>query len=191
MSITDSTFELVMRSLERGDEDAATLVYHRFADQLVRLARQHIDNRLTGRIDPESVAMSVLESFFDRFNRGALEFSNWNMVFGLLSIITIRKCLNRNRSLTRQKRWNHSGPLDLDDWRAMAKGPSPEDMAIMSELLELALSELKLDEREVVEDFRAGFPNSEIGVRRGLSTRTVVRILRKFHGILSAMLESD
>ena len=111
MSITDSSFDRIMHSLEQGSEDAATLVYRRFADQLARLAHQHIDNRLANRIDPESVAISVFESFFEQFNQGVLEFSNWNMVYGLLSIITIRKCLNRNRFLTRQKRWHPSGPL--------------------------------------------------------------------------------
>lgn len=191
MSITDSSFDRIMHSLEQGSEDAATLVYRRFADQLARLAHQHIDNRLANRIDPESVAISVFESFFKQFNQGVLEFSNWNMVYGLLSIITIRKCLNRNRFLTRQKRWHPSGQLSQDDWRAMANGPTPEDIAIMGEILEFALSELNSDEREVIDDFRAGFPNNQIGLRRGLSARTVARILRKFQSTLRAMLYSD
>lgn len=198
MSLTDSSFDLIMRSLEQGHEDAATHVYRRFADQLVLLARQHIDNRLGNRIDPESVAMSVLESFFERFGQGTLKFNNWNMVFGLLSMITIRKCSNRNKFLTRQKRWNCSGTgetqsvsLNQLDWQAIAAGPTPADIATMGELLELALAQLSSDEREVIDDFRDGFPHEQIGVRRGLSTRTVSRILRKFREILCSMLDSE
>jgi DNA-binding NarL/FixJ family response regulator len=73
----------------------------------------------------------------------------------------------------------------------MANGPTPEDIAIMGEILEFALSELNSDEREVIDDFRAGFPNNQIGLRRGLSARTVARILRKFQSTLRAMLYSD
>ncbi len=60
---TDSFLE-VMAGLDQKDEGAAREVYSRYIGRVVHLARKKLDPSLGARVDPESVAQSVMASFF-------------------------------------------------------------------------------------------------------------------------------
>jgi hypothetical protein len=91
----DNDFNRLMDCLRRGDEDAASEVFHRFARRLIALARSQLDSWIRTRVEPEDVVQSVFRSFFTRFEAGQFQFGNWDNLWTVLTLITIRKCANR------------------------------------------------------------------------------------------------
>jgi RNA polymerase sigma-70 factor (ECF subfamily) len=92
--MTDSFAEFLARS--RGRDDAAAQeIFGRFAHQLIALALRHIDAELRYKVDPEDVVQSLYKSFFRRYGDGNLDLVNWNSLWGLLTLITVRKCAER------------------------------------------------------------------------------------------------
>src|SRR5260370_29102547 len=84
-----------MARLRAGDQAAAREVLERFVDKLVRPARRQFDAALRGKVDPEDVVQSAYKSFFLRYGAGKLEIHDWGNLWALLTVITLRKCLDR------------------------------------------------------------------------------------------------
>lgn len=188
MHADDADFQAVLTALNEGDQDAARKIYERFIDRLVALASSRLDRKHQSKIDPQSVAHSALMSFFGGQKDGAFELQNWGMVLGLLSHITFRKCLNRNRYF-RQKRRNESGVIQFADWQNADKAPGPEEQVMLEELLEKALNSLKHPERkEMVELFLDGNSTDEVADRVGFSQRTVQRSIDEFKTVLQQLV---
>src|SRR5437870_434016 len=91
----DPDFRQIMERLGRGDPEAAREVFRRFARRLVGLARQRLDARLRQKLDPEDVVQSVFRSFFSRQAGGQFDLDDWDGVWALLTLITLRKCGHR------------------------------------------------------------------------------------------------
>ena len=91
MTPTDSFQELI-EQLRAGDNAAATEVFNRFARRIVGLARQQLHAALRSKVDPEDVLQSVFRSFFNRQREGRFAIENWDSLWGLLALITVRKC---------------------------------------------------------------------------------------------------
>lgn len=173
------SFDHIMAGLTTGEQDAARKLYERYIDQLISLAARKLDRRLGARVDPESVAHSVFESFFEGVQKEEFQLHNWGMVFGLLAHITFNKCLNRKRHHTRQKR--DGGPhVAFDDWQAVAAQPGPVDEAIMAELVEKALATFDDDDRGIVDTFMSGASKDDTAKAHRCSVRSVERVLQEF-----------
>src|SRR3954470_20415342 len=80
---------------EPGGEERQS--FERFTRRLIGLARAHLDGRLRHKIDPEDVVQSAYKSFFLRYGEGALATEGWDGLWGLLTLITLRKCADRVR----------------------------------------------------------------------------------------------
>ena len=91
----DDSFPELMDRLRSGEDQAAREVFERFATRLVGLARRHLDGRLAVKVDPEDVVQSAYKSFFVRQREGTLAVGNWDGLWGILTMITIRKCADR------------------------------------------------------------------------------------------------
>src|SRR5437016_3003501 len=89
---SDDSFEFLVSRLQAGDPDAATAIFGRFARRLIALARVHLSSQLRQKVDPEDVLQSVFRSFFRRQAAGEFELQNWDGMWALLSVITLRKC---------------------------------------------------------------------------------------------------
>ena len=103
MSASDSLAELMGR-LRSGEDGAAREVFIRFAGRLVGLARRHLDARLAVKVDPEDVVQSAYKSFFVRHRDGGLEVGSWDGLWGVLTVITLRKCADRAAYYRAEKR---------------------------------------------------------------------------------------
>ena len=185
------SFDHFWASLNAGDKDAARIPYERFIDQLIRLATKELKFKLGSQADPESVAHSVFESFFEGVQENKIEARNWGMVFGLLAHITFRKCLKRKRAEMRDRR-NPGKPIaPLDEIQAATASPGPAEMAMMTELLDLALQGLDADERTVVDAYMTGLTTDAVAQQVGLSMRTVQRVIERFCHKLEELLHGD
>ena len=96
---TTSRSKSLMARLRAGDDDAAAMVFRRFTHRLIALARTQLETTSQARADVEDVVQSAYKSFFSRYGQGQFHFDDWDDLWGLLTIITLRKCSNRRTYL--------------------------------------------------------------------------------------------
>src|SRR5262245_956158 len=179
----DSFAEFVTR-LKAGDDRAATELFQRFARQLIALARRRFDGGLRHKVDPEDVVQSAYKSFFFRYGAGNLEIVNWNSLWGLLALITVRKCAERAayHSAERRDAAREVAPQRADQpmpWlEPIGREPTPLEAAVLSEIVEQLLAMLDEEERPILELSLQGYTTREISERLGRAERTV-RLLRE------------
>jgi RNA polymerase sigma-70 factor (ECF subfamily) len=179
-----NSFAEFLARLQARDDAAGCELFQRFAHQLIALARCRIHARLQHKVDPEDVVQSAYKSFFLRYGEGKLEAVNWNSLWGLLTLITIRKCAERaayHRAECRDAAREVSPPPGdaaaawLDP---CGREPTPLEAAMLSETVEQLLAGLDDDERPVVELSLQGHTTREISEQLGRAERTV-RLLRE------------
>jgi RNA polymerase sigma-70 factor (ECF subfamily) len=165
--------------LRGSDADASREVFERFFRRIVGLARARLDRRLSGKVDAETVASSVLATFFRRSAAGEFVLNEWTDLWRLLATITMRKCLNRARGFLNQGR-DVSREIDVEDVQLLDREPSPDEEIIVRDLLDKLLLHVAPDERAVIERSLQGHEVTEIVAGCVLSERTVVPIRERF-----------
>jgi RNA polymerase sigma-70 factor (ECF subfamily) len=180
---SQEAFQELMLRLRQGDEGAAAEVFHRFVFRLVALARSQFDTWLRSRVDAEDVVQSVYKSFFIRFTHGQFDVASWESLWGLLGLITLRKCANRaehlragRRDVRREVGQNLTDGAELL-LEATDQEPTPLEAAILTETLERLLGDLGPRERQMVQLHLQGEEIPAISLQVERSQRTVRRVL--------------
>lgn len=164
-----------------GPEDRAVL--ERFSRRLIGLAKAHLGGRLQQKVDPEDVVQSAYKSFLIRYGDGALAAEGWESLWGLLTLITIRKCADRARyyqadcrTLAREEASGPQGESDASWRQAAGREPTPEEAVVLAETVEELLRRLDADERTIVELSLQGYSTLEISEQTGRAERSVRRL---------------
>jgi RNA polymerase sigma-70 factor, ECF subfamily len=178
------SFAEFMSTLQAQDNNAARELFARFTHQLMTLASRHIDAGLRHRVDAEDVVQSTYKSFFLRYGAGEFTFVNWNSLWGLLTLITVRKCAER-AAYHRAERRDASREVPVQPAAEAApwlepsgREPTPLEAAVLNETVQRLLADLDEDERPVLELSLQGYTTREISERLGRAERTV-RLLRE------------
>ena len=182
----DSSFADLMTNLRAGNEDAAAQVFKQFAHRLIGLARSRIDRAFRPKMDADDVVQSVFRSFFVRQLKGEFQLEDWDSLWSLLTVLTLRKCGHRieyfraaRRDLRREI--SHQ-PLSEDEtcsWEAIARQPTPSEAAVLHETVEQMLRGLDKHNRRIVELCLQGFNAGDVSIQVGCSERTVKRLLAR------------
>jgi RNA polymerase sigma-70 factor (ECF subfamily) len=179
--MSDSFAEFLAR-LQRREDAAAGELFARFAGQLVALADRHIGGGLRHKVDPEDVVQSAYKSFFLRYGAGNLDAVNWDSLWGLLTLITVRKCAERaayHRAARRDAAREVAPPSGGGPGpEFFGREPTPLEAAVLTETIEQLLAGLDEEERPVLELSLQGYTTREIAERLGRAERTV-RLLRE------------
>jgi RNA polymerase sigma-70 factor (ECF subfamily) len=191
----DNAFAEIMARLRAGDQGAAAEVFRRFANRLIGLARTHLDQRLRQKVDPEDVMQSALKSFFARHANGQFDLSDWDGLWSMLVVITLRKCGHKAeyfRAAMRDVGREQAAPVSDEDsvsgWQAVAREPTPVQAVMLAEAVEQVLQALGDDrERRIVELSLQGFTPAEVSAQVGRSERTVQRVLDRVRRRLQRM----
>jgi RNA polymerase sigma-70 factor (ECF subfamily) len=190
------SFSDVMSRLRAGDQAAAREVFQRFVGKLIGLARSQLDSVLGRKVDPEDVVQSAYKSFFLRYAEGKLEVRDWGNLWGLLTLITLRKCLDRVeyhsaacRDVQREAQPGTAGTEPW--WQAVAREPSPEEAAVVVETVEQLMRDLAENERPILEMSLQGFTTLEICQRLGLAERSVRRLRERVRKRLERLQLGD
>jgi RNA polymerase sigma-70 factor (ECF subfamily) len=179
-----NSFAEFLARLHRGDDAAAKELFARFTHQLIALALRRIDAGLRHKVDPEDVVQSVYKSFFVRYGAANLEIVNWNSLWGLLTLITVRKCAERaayHRAECRDATREVSAPQGAEaaPWlEPLGREPTPLEAAVLNETVKQLFADLDEDERPILELSLQGYTTREISERLGRAERTV-RLLRE------------
>ena len=192
------SFSDVMSRLRAGDQAAAREVFQRFVGKLIGLARSQLDSVLGRKVDPEDVVQSAYKSFFLRHGAGKLEVKDWGNLWGLLTVITLRKCLDRVeyhqaecRDVQREAAARPGTPGTEPWWQAVAREPSPEEAAVVVETVEQLMRDLAENERPILEMSLQGFTTLEICQRLGLAERSVRRLRERVRKRLERLQLGD
>jgi RNA polymerase sigma-70 factor (ECF subfamily) len=193
--VANPSFDDLMARLGAGDEAAAAEVFHRFAVRLRGLARKRLDRLLRAKVDAEDVLQSVYRSFFRRHAEGEYELGSWDSLWGLLTVITLRKCGRRARYFRSARR--DAGrevelpprPADASraDFEAIARDPTPSEAARLAETLEQVMRDLTERERAILALSLQGYTTFEVSEQVGRTERTVQRVLQRVRRRLEEM----
>src|SRR5436305_12573058 len=152
-----SSFAEFLARLHNKDDAAAQELFGRFTHQLIALALRHIDAGLRHKVDPEDVVQSAYKSFFFRYGAGNLNVVNWNSLWGLLTLIAVRKCAERaayHRAECRDAAREVSPPRSEEaaSWlEPLGREPTPLEAALLSETVAQLLAGLDAEERPILE----------------------------------------
>ncbi|MBV9125831.1 MAG: sigma-70 family RNA polymerase sigma factor [Planctomycetes bacterium] len=171
-----------------GNEKAAQELFDRYAERLLALARRRISQRLASRVDPEDVVQSVFRTFFARAREGQFQLQQQDDLAKLLFRITVHKTLRQVEFHKAAKRNPNletaQGSQSQDTLRdLLAREPTPEDAVAFLDQLEHFLSQLRPDERAILEMRMQGCSNTEIAEKLGVYDRKIRRVLERVRGL--------
>jgi DNA-directed RNA polymerase specialized sigma24 family protein len=173
-------------------ESAARLVWGRYFQELLVLARNHLSARIRCREDEEDVLQSMYKSFCIRQRRGDFDLANRDQLWNLLVHITLQKArntANRHHQAKRDIRREETEPtreqaeedatgaiLDQID----SDGPTPAEAALLNEALETRFR-LLIDPglRQIAMWKLEGYTNNEVAGKLECTLRTVERKLER------------
>jgi RNA polymerase sigma factor (sigma-70 family) len=173
----------VTRWLERlkdGDEAAAQMLWTRYFSQLVALAGHRLRGLHQGA-DNEDVALSVLKSAMVGVQNNRFpDLTDRTGLWPLLVTMTARKAINEIKRQRTKKRDVAAEDHAADVYLFAAQEPSPEFALKIAEEVERLVAALG-DEtlRTIVARKLEGYTNEEIAKELDVSTRTIVRKLRR------------
>jgi RNA polymerase sigma factor (sigma-70 family) len=179
----DVPFTELMARLRGGDADAARAVFDRFARRLVALAASRLPPALAAKVDAEDVVQSVFRSFFLRHAAGRLTPENWDSLWSLLTVLTVRKCghqiehFHAGRRDVRREAAPRPASDSAPDWEAAAPEPTPAEAVLLAETVQQVLNGVRADQRPIVLLRLQGFTVREISDQVGCTERTVERAL--------------
>ncbi len=172
----------ILDGLRTGSDRAAESVFRRFSHRLIALAGSRLDEALQAKVDPEDVIQSVFRSFFDRYAKGQFEPEDWGEIWTILTVITIRKCRNKQLHFRMKRRdvGRECRPVTeaTDVLAAVSREPTPEQAAVLTETLEGVMANLSHVQRVILSLHLQGLSVGEIGQSINRTERTVRRILQ-------------
>jgi RNA polymerase sigma-70 factor (ECF subfamily) len=191
------SFTTLMDRLHAGDDAAAAEVFDRFAGRLAALAHSRLADRLRDKVDPEDVLQSVFRSFFTRYRAGQFRLENWESLWGLLTVIVLRKCGNQAAYFRAARRdVKREEPLALTPearlgLAALAREPQPVEAAVLADTVEQLMRGLEERDRDVLALHLQGYTVAEIGAQVGVAQRTVKRALAHIREQLRSLEPAD
>lgn len=188
----DSDHSLLKR-FRRGQEDAATVLYIRYAKRLGALARSKCSPALSYRVEPEDIVQSVFRSFFRKAADGLYDVPEGEDLWKLFLVITLNKIYAKSVFHHARKRDIRLtvNTADMDE-STLGRG-EPDDQALseLQMVVDETLAQLPDQARRMVELRVQGFEVAEIARQTQRSKRTVERTLQQFRCSLRLLLEED
>jgi RNA polymerase sigma-70 factor (ECF subfamily) len=195
-SAAQDDFRELMARLRGGDDAAAATVFQEFVARLIRLTRSQLETWLRHKVDPEDVVQSVYRSFFVRYQAGQFTVADWDSLWGLLAVITLRKCANQAEHWRAARRdvnqeMNPGGGSSLVSQHMPGRDPTPEEAAILGETVQQLFQGLSQRDRDILALHLQGCEVPEISRRVGRAERTVRRTLELARKALCRLQAAD
>jgi RNA polymerase sigma-70 factor (ECF subfamily) len=176
----------LMARWQAGDQQAASELFHRYADRLIALARSRLSPRLSQRVDPEDVVQSAYRSFFAGAREGQYDLERGGDLWQLLVVITLHKLHDQVRRHTSDKRsveaeQNFGSEDSLLSLQAqlLSHTPSPVEALTLADLVQQVMRGLEPVERRMLRMRLQGHTLEEIAAETRLSRRSVRRVLER------------
>jgi RNA polymerase sigma-70 factor (ECF subfamily) len=182
----EDSFQDLMDRLRSGDDRVAAQIFRQYARRLAGLARTRLAQSVRSKLDPEDIVQSVFRSFFVHQREGQYEFADWNSLWSLLALITLRKCGHRVehyraacRDVSRELAPPATGADSVATWQHIAREPTPSEAVMLIEVMDELLKGLGERDRRILELSLQGENTEHISEQVGCSERTVERVLER------------
>ncbi len=183
---------MVLSALRAGDNDAWRQLMERYSSRLIGLARSKLGGKLEQKVGASDVVQSVYRTVYRRLAAGQFQFGGWDSLLGMLIVLTARRCYRVWQHYQRQARDpSREVPLGAGGEDSDAGGgpgpelrdrqPTPEEAAMLAEMVLETLGRLGERERQAVLRGLLGDSDEEIGRDLGLTEYTV-RLIRQQYG---------
>jgi len=160
--------------LKAGDEEAAQLLWERYFDRLVCLARGRLANVPRAAADEEDIALSAFHCLWRGATAGRFpQLADRDNLWRLLATMAAQKAVDQQRHQRRDKRGSRTcRAADLADGDVLAlvvgREPSPEFVALLDEEYRQLLDRLEDNELRRIAVWKLeGDSNDEIARRLG------------------------
>ncbi len=180
-----------MVAVRDGDEQAASLLYERYARRVFGLVRSQLGAKLGKVTEPEDIVQSVFKSVFRGMQSGNYDAPPGSTLWNLLAVIAVRKLTNQANHHTRKRR---------DVSRNVSLGAAEENLAgaidqasieFLGICIRESLEQLRSVDRDILTLRIAGHSVEEIHRKVGRSRRTIERSLQRSREVLAGLLLSE
>jgi RNA polymerase sigma-70 factor, ECF subfamily len=178
---TDSDHSLLQR-YRRGQDDAPTHLYLRYAERLRALAARKSSSGLAALVDPEDIVQSVFRTFFRHAAEGHYIVPEGEEIWKLLLVIALNKIRalgNFHRAARRDMRRTVSGEI-YDRAVESEYGHDESAAAVLRLVIDEVLETLSPGHRSIIEMRIEGYEMAEIARQTQRSKRTVERVVQEF-----------
>ena len=201
---TDEQMRAMLLGLVSGNNSAYAEFWRLYGERLRAVAHSRLPLLLQNRLEAADVVQSACRSFFRRATGGELKLSDSESLWRLLCAMTLNKARMQIRFHSRKRRSpKRELPLEspgeessgFDGIQPAAAAASPAEMVIFTDQLELLMSSLDAEERQMVELKLQDYSSAEIASQLGCSDRTVRRLLQRirdrWQSVLYASLDGE
>ena len=183
----------LLRRFQRGQADASTEIYLRYAERLLALADAQSSPDLARRVDPEDIVQSVFRTFFRRANLGHYTVPDGEELWKLLLVITLNKVRATgafHRAAKRDVRRTSSGEA-FDVAIESGQGDDETALNLLRLVVEDLLQGLPEAHRRMIEQRIEGHEVNDIATNVRRSKRSVERVLQDFRQQLDAQIKDE
>jgi RNA polymerase sigma-70 factor (ECF subfamily) len=174
----------LIRRLRDGSSSAAAEVVSEFTRRMLALARSRFDDALRPKEDPEDVVQSAFKSFFRGCSDGKFSLAGKEELWGLLALITLRKCRQHRRYFGTARRQIRR---EVSEQRAehapvaatAGREPPPDEHLLLAETVQQLFANLDGQHQAILMLGLDGHETSDIAQQVGCTERTVQRVLQR------------
>ncbi len=173
----------LLQRYRKGDEDAATELYTKYAERLRILARIQSSTDLKTRIDSDDVVQSIFRTFFRRVSNGQYDVPQGEELWKLLLVIAmnkIRSLAAHHGALKRSVSKTVSATEEFQIGASSQVSSGGSEFQILKLTIDELLSKLPEPYQEIIHLRIACHEVQEIATMTNKSKRTVERILQTF-----------
>jgi RNA polymerase sigma-70 factor (ECF subfamily) len=183
-------------------DEAARIIWERFAPRLKLLVRRHLDNRILRREDEQDILQNTFASFCQGQSAGKTAPASRKELWKLLVRITMCKVINtahrhmadrRDVRRERAERQHAADEAQVPQWMldyVDRSQPRPDERIAVVEEVERLLQMLKDEElRQIVVWRLEGFTNTDISQLIGKTVRSVELKLQLIRKLLEGQIE--
>ena len=180
-STTEVTLENLLERCRDGDDEAASRLFAEYSKRLLTIVERELGKDLKQRLDPEDITQTVFRTFFRRNSAGLIRIVHRTPLWRLFVTITLNKVRRKARDARAARRdpTAEAGQDASENVLAATASlePTPEQAAILKELLEHAVDGLDDSEAAMLRMCLEGYSTTEIAAETGVSRWTVRRVL--------------
>ena len=186
----------LIKQFKEGSESAATELFDRYCERLMKLARRRIGQRMTSRVDPEDVIQSAFRTFFVRVKNDEFTFQGENDLFKLLVRLTVHKTLRQvafHRAAKRNPELEAGHGSDAQEMlQQLSTGEAtPEVEVTLLDEFERFMKQLPEFDRKVLEMRLQGYSTTEIAAELKSYDRKIRRVIERIEELAHENSENE
>lgn len=183
----------LLQRYRRGDDDAATELYLRYAERMRTMAVAQTSGDLRQRVGPDDIIQSVFRTFFRRVAQGEYDIPEGDELWKLLLVIGLNKIrtLGAHHGAAKRDVRQTKGGAAFEaalDWE---QGSDQISLTILKMTIDELLAPLPESHQQIIQLRIEGHEVNEIAEIAQRSKRSVERILQEFRNNLDKLVNYE